>query len=124
MQRLFSVFPSGWPGRGLLLQRTVTAAFLFHFGFGRLREVLPAVLVTPHLISGGAGVFLLLGLWTPICGGVIVIVEVWIAFSCAGVDQVSILLATSGATLAMIGPGAWSLDARLFGRKHFEIPQR
>jgi putative oxidoreductase len=33
-------------------------------------------------------------------------------------------LATLGATLAMIGPGAWSIDAHLFGRKHFEIRQR
>jgi putative oxidoreductase len=33
-------------------------------------------------------------------------------------------LATSGATLAMTGPGAWSMDARLFGRKHFEFPER
>jgi putative oxidoreductase len=29
-------------------------------------------------------------------------------------------VATLGATLAMIGPGAWSIDAQLFGRKHFE----
>jgi len=35
-----------------------------------------------------------------------------------------IVLATLGATVAMIGPGAWSIDAHLFGRKHFEIPQR
>jgi putative oxidoreductase len=30
----------------------------------------------------------------------------------------SIVLALLGSTLAMIGPGAWSIDARLFGRKH------
>ena len=29
-------------------------------------------------------------------------------------------LAVLGASLAMIGPGAWSLDARLFGRKQIE----
>jgi putative oxidoreductase len=124
LQRLFSVFPNGWPGVGLLLQRVVVAAFLFHFGFGGLKETPPSVLILPHLISAGAGVSLLLGLWTPICGGLIASVQIWIAFSCDGVDGISILLATSGATLAMIGPGAWSIDARLFGRKHFEIPQR
>ena len=32
-----------------------------------------------------------------------------------------IVLATFGATLAMIGPGAWSIDARLFGRKEVRI---
>jgi hypothetical protein len=35
-----------------------------------------------------------------------------------------ILLAALGAGLAMIGPGAWSVDARLFGRKRIRIPQR
>jgi putative oxidoreductase len=29
-----------------------------------------------------------------------------------------------GASLTANGPGAWSLDALLFGRKHFEIPRR
>lgn len=121
LQRLFSAFPNGWPGRGLLLQRVVTATFLFCFGFGRLRE---APLSVPHLIGIGAGILLFLGFWTPICGTLIVVVEVWIAFSCAGSVGVPIMLAASGAALAMIGPGAWSIDARLFGRKHFEIPQR
>jgi putative oxidoreductase len=121
LQRLFSAFPNGWPGIGLLLQRVVTAAFLFCFGFGHLME---APLSVPHLIGTGAGILLLLGLWTPICGTLIAVVEVWIAFSNAGGGGIPIMLAGSGAALAMIGPGAWSIDARLFGRKHFEIPQR
>jgi putative oxidoreductase len=29
-----------------------------------------------------------------------------------------------GAALAMLGPGAWSVDARLFGRKRIRIPLR
>ena len=28
-----------------------------------------------------------------------------------------------GVTLALIGPGEWSVDARLYGRKHFVPPQ-
>jgi hypothetical protein len=34
------------------------------------------------------------------------------------------MAATIGAALAMIGPGAWSLDARLFGRKRIETHDR
>jgi putative oxidoreductase len=77
----------------------------------------------PHVIAAGAGVLLLLGLWTPVCGTLIALVEAWVAYSSAG-RAIPILLATLGATLAMIGPGAWSIDARLFGRKHFEMPER
>jgi putative oxidoreductase len=118
LQRLFSVFPNGWPGRGLLLQRVVTAAFLFCFGFDPHGETTFFIL---HMIGVGAGTLLLLGLWTPVCGALIAVVEVWIALSYAG-GGTSIMLAAFGATVAMIGPGAWSIDARLFGRKHFEIP--
>ena len=124
LQRLFSAFPNSWPGRGLLLQRVVTAAFLFCFGFGHLSEAAQFALAFPHVIAASAGVLLLLGLWTPICGMLIAVVEVWIALSSAGDGGVSIILAALGTTLAMTGPGAWSIDARLFGRKHFEISQR
>jgi hypothetical protein len=54
--------------------------------------------------------------------------ELWIAFS-PPVVQVSdrwlhILLAILAASVAMLGPGAWSVDSRLFGRKRFEIDGR
>jgi len=53
----------------------------------------------------------------------IALVEVWVAYSGAHVE-IPLMLATLGTTLAMIGPGAWSIDARLFGRKHIEISER
>jgi len=124
LQRLFSTFPNSWPGRGLLLQRVVTATALFCYGFDHIREASQFVSISPHMIAGGAGILLLLGLWTPFSGMLIAVVEIWSAFSSAGSTGISIMLATSGASLAMIGPGAWSIDACLFGRKHFEIPDR
>jgi len=98
--------------------------FLFYFGFEHLNEDPRFALIVPHAIGTCAGIFLLLGLWTPVCGTVAAAAELWIAVFCIGDRGLAILLAALGATLATIGPGAWSLDARLFGRKHFEIPQR
>jgi uncharacterized membrane protein YphA (DoxX/SURF4 family) len=72
------------------------------------------------MIAVAAGIFLLVGLWTPVVGILVAIVEVWIVFAVAGNSSVPLMLATIGAALAMIGPGAWSVDARLFGRKHIE----
>jgi len=46
-------------------------------------------------------------------------IEVSAGFLHAGDPWISCILAILGATLAMIGPGEWSIDARLFGRKHF-----
>jgi uncharacterized membrane protein YphA (DoxX/SURF4 family) len=64
------------------------------------------------------GLFILLGLWTPLAGALVVVTEMWIALTGAGDEFVALILAVLGGTIALIGPGAWSIDARLFGRKH------
>jgi hypothetical protein len=78
----------------------------------------------PHLIGAVAGVFLLLGLWTPLAGTAIALVEVWMLFAGLETPLIAILLACQGATQAMIGPGVWSVDAQLYGRKHIELVRR
>jgi len=35
-----------------------------------------------------------------------------------------LMLATAGAALAMLGPGLWSVDARLYGWKRLEVTPR
>jgi len=124
LQRLFSTFPNGWPGLGILLQRVLATTTLFCYGIPHLRDTSQFASIVPHMLAAVAGILLLVGLWTPIAATMITIVEIWIVWSSAGGLGIPIMLATLGATLAMIGPGAWSLDAHLFGRKHFEIPQR
>jgi uncharacterized membrane protein YphA (DoxX/SURF4 family) len=76
------------------------------------------------MVGAGAGLLLLVGLWTPAVGAVIALAEVWIVFSGDGDPWKPIILATLGTSLAMIGPGAWSIDAHLFGRKHIETSTR
>lgn len=120
MQRLFSTFANGWPGVGLLLQRIVTAILLIRFGIMDLTGTSFSPSLTPQIIASCAGMFLLVGLWTPIVGTVIGVIEIWVALTHIGDPWVPIVLATLGGTAAMIGPGAWSIDARLFGRKHIE----
>ena len=121
MQRLFSTFAHGWPGNGLLLLRMLTGFALIHYGIVDLREAHEFASIAPPIIAAGAGIFLLVGLWTPVTGALVAIAELWIAFSPPGDPWIPIMLATLGATLAMVGPGAWSIDARLFGRKHIDI---
>lgn len=123
MQRLFSTFADGWPGGGLLTQRLLSGAALVYCGVGCLRSqpVCPAYLA--HTIGALAGLLLLAGLWTPVAGSLVAVTEAWIALLSHGNDLFAIMLAGLGATLAMIGPGAWSVDARLFGRKQIEPPE-
>ena len=73
------------------------------------------------MIAAVAGFLLLIGLWTPLAGIIVAISELIMAVSGHAAPWSCVLLATLGATLAMIGPGAWSIDARLFGRKEVRI---
>ena len=122
MQRLFSNFANGWPGRGLLFQRALTAAVLTHCVVSRLTEG-SWFAALPELIAAGLGIFILVGLWTPLVGTLVGLTEVWILISRSTGSWIHLILATLALTLAMIGPGAWSLDARLFGRRHIKAPQ-
>ena len=122
MQRLFSNFANGWPGRGLLVKRALTAALLTHCVVSRLTEASWSA-AFPELIAAGLGIFILLGLWTPAVGTLLGLTEGWILFSRPTGPWIPLILATLGVSLAMIGPGAWSVDARLFGRKRIETSQ-
>jgi putative oxidoreductase len=74
-----------------------------------------------YVLGAGAGILLLAGLWTPIAGVLLAIIEIWCAFTHPHDPWSYILLATLGAALAMLGPGAWSVDARLFGWKRIDF---
>jgi uncharacterized membrane protein YphA (DoxX/SURF4 family) len=69
-----------------------------------------------------AGILLLVGLWTPVAGSLIALLELWNWISTKPADPLpDILLASIGAALALLGPGAWSVDARLFGWKRIDV---
>jgi putative oxidoreductase len=125
LQRLFSTFADGWPGIGLLLLRLLAGLALIYFGIIGFLGAPSLTTAALQVIGAGAGLLLLVGLWTPVVGALAGIVKVWIAFSCilshSGDPWIAIMQAVLGAALAMVGPGAWSIDARLFGRKHIDI---
>jgi len=70
------------------------------------------------------GLLALVGLWTPITGALLAAMELWKIFLLPGNLWIYILLATLGAALALLGPGAWSVDAHLFGWRRIRIPDR
>lgn len=124
LQRLFATFPEGWPGTGLILLRVVTAIPPVYQGIAGL---LAAPLEAPRLVLLAAAFFaalLLVGLWTPVAGSLVAVLELCLVLTHPADPWMHVRIGTLGAALAMLGPGAWSADARLFGRKRIEISRR
>jgi len=59
-----------------------------------------------------------------VAGTLLGLLEVWHLVSLPTDPWIHMLLLTLGISLALLGPGAWSVDARLFGWKHIDIPDR
>ena len=134
MQRSFSTFPGGRPGIGLLLLRVslgstaiVQAALCF---FGQGPDSWGAKIVGALSVAIGAS--LLLGIFTPIGSGLIALDSVgialsWLPSTCAGPFHFNLsafYIIVMAAAIIFLGPGAFSLDSRLFGRREIQIPPR
>ena len=124
MRRLFSSFARGAPGIGLLLLRVATGSALIYCGAAGL-------LAPPHVPSTPwrallvlLGLMLFAGLWTPVVALLAVVATVWEVVSAPTAWPQSPSIAVMAAALTLLGPGAWSVDAWLYGWKQIRIPAR
>jgi putative oxidoreductase len=121
LRRLYSTFAGGWPGIGLLVLRLVVGSVLL-VSTGVMRWSDP-----PHVTLTSAslallGLLLVAGLWTPVVGGVVALIQISQFLRIDAHPLVDLLAGTITAALAMLGPGHWSVDARLFGWKRIDQP--
>jgi putative oxidoreductase len=121
LQRLYSTFPNGRPGVGLLLLRLAAGGSLIAERISMVVPLPPSPQWEIHIMLVCVGVCICLGIWTPVMGAFEAVAEVLITFSRPTQYQSHILIAVLAIGLAMLGPGAWSIDALIFGRKRITI---
>jgi len=112
VQRLFSMFPTGLPGLALLLLRTSVATALVVSSY---TQNIPAWLqATAILVAVG----LFAGYLTPLVAVGALVVQAFI-WSGLGIDTATwaAVISLDAIALALVGPGAYSVDAYLFGRR-------
>lgn len=121
VRRLVSNFVRGWNDIGLLLIRLAAGGCVVVSALARLdsgQSLAPAAL---DLIAIGDGILLIVGMWTPAAGALMAILSVWSCLAHQIRIEAGLLLAVLGIALAFLGPGAWSLDARMFGWGKFDV---
>ncbi len=124
MRRLYSTFAGGWPGTGLLLMRLVSGSALVVRAATTLWSIPPTHTTIMAGVLALCGILLIPGLWTPVAGTLVASIETLQIVMRTGDVWVLLLLGTIAGALAMLGPGLWSVDARLFGWKRVEVPSR
>ena len=109
---------------GLLLLRVLAGATVVFQTATAVRSGPPLGPTILYVLTGIVGLLVLVGLWTPLAGTVLAILASRPALLHFADPLSWILPATVGLTLVLLGPGGWSVDARLFGWKRVELPDR
>jgi len=123
MQKLFSAFPGGWPGLGLLLLRALVGVTLVVQTLTYLESEKPSLLT--WLVAATVLIIascLLAGFMTPIAAAAIGLATAALIVFTANLNEIGLNVIVLATVVALLGPGAFSIDARMFGRREILIP--
>ena len=121
VRRLYSTFAYGAPGVGLLLLRLAAGITLVVLGIKMLLAGDRGGPAAFDVASVLFGALLILGLWTPVAGAVVVIGTILMGATGSLSLPQCIFIGVVSAALALLGPGAFSLDAWIYGWKRIDL---
>lgn len=120
VQRLFSMFPTGAAGCALLILRVSVAVSLLVDGTARWGLVTSWWALLLFLLPA---IWMVLGFLTPYASAFSCLLQSGVAALAAGHPEFHLLLAiVNTAAVALLGPGAYSIDAHIFGRRLLTLP--
>lgn len=132
LQRLFTAFPNGSRGIALLLLRAVVGGTAIAEGVTCLLSNGTSALMqwAIALLMLASGIALEIGILTPVAAAAVTlanlaIVGSWITLPASSFSHDLLAVAffiVMAANTCILGPGAYSLDARMFGRREIIIP--
>jgi uncharacterized membrane protein YphA (DoxX/SURF4 family) len=115
VQRLYSIFPTGVVGLSLLILRLTVATILLVDGTAQWNLVNSICLHVAVILTVG---LLCLGILTPYCSALCVFFALWALWDTRGQNGFHLIIFVLISLIAAIlGPGAYSVDARIFGRR-------
>lgn len=120
LQKLFSAFPNGLPGVGLLLLRAFVSVLIALTVFDTAHASAGPVAWVVAGVSFAIAVCLLAGFMTPLIAATIVTGGIVLAVSNTVPVRLEVIILA--VVIALLGPGAFSLDARMFGRREILVP--
>jgi uncharacterized membrane protein YphA (DoxX/SURF4 family) len=132
LHRLFSTFPGGGRGFGLLLLRAAIGVVAIFDGVAALAESgYPAAAWLTGALAVLSGIALLIGVFTPVASGLVALGAIGLALSRLPLPAadpfdskpLTVLVVVVAVAVVLLGPGALSIDARLFGRREIIIPR-
>jgi len=119
------MFPQGGPGFGLLLLRTATAAMFALNITQRFNFSSPVLYWSILSFLALSSVSLCIGFLTPILAVITCAIAIANLFLIEQtINVVYVLTVLTSAALFFLGPGAYSVDAKLFGLQVTVVPPR
>jgi len=125
-------YPGHWAGLGLLVLRgTVGITVAMQARLSVASTDIDPLVAVPGVALAVCGIALMLGMFTSVCSTLVGLGYALVLFTpfggpmLPGVDGAAAVLGLAAAAgLGLIGPGAFSIDARLFGRREIFIHSR